>query len=285
MNNAKALALIEDEYGGVEEFAAAVLTHPQKNLILDETESIIRRAEVLGLPTIALSRMLSNPAFKASLRTAIVNSNFGFFDEEKHIQEIVKVATNHERTVMSPKGTIGHVDQAPGDVIAAGRYLNDLRGTTVDPKGGPGGGSTISIQILNANNEAVQAVADVQVSAEATAPHHTPRRAGALPPPGVLERGSRAAPGSAVTPRAEGTGVAGGSAALSSPQSPPEALEGIVKGASPYPSDEVSRIASETQERAMSRNNSEEAISARRQRWKELPDRKPPTPPEDDDGF
>ena len=202
MNEAKALAVIENEYGSLEEFAYSVLTHESKERILDETNSILDRADALGLSPVVLSRILASPAFKSTLRTAIVNHNFGFFDEEEHIKQVVKVATGEERKVMSPKGSIGMVDQAPGDVIAAGRYLNDLRGTSVEQKGG-GGAHSISIQILNANQTQGPDTAP-GLTIETEPAIHKPRTAGALPPRGVLERGSRAVPNQATTSGAAG---------------------------------------------------------------------------------
>lgn len=273
MNATKALAAIEEEFGGVEEFAYAILTHPKKNLVLDETESITTRAEAVGMPILLFSRIMSTPAFKAALRTAIVNSNFGFFDEEKHIQEIVKVATGEERKVMSPKGTIGLVDQAPGDIIAAGRYLNDLRGTTVDPKGGGAGGSTISIQILNANQETVEAATRLTIEQDTEV--HQPRRAGALPPRGVLERGSRSVPNPAPTPGVEGPTGDGAGAASPTAQSQAQGAEGLLSSPNHSSDTEAHRLAAETKERAMTRTR--QAVSDRRKAWDELPNRPAPT--------
>lgn len=274
MNATKALATIEEEFGGVEEFAYAVLTHPDKGRILDETESITARAETLGMPVVLFSRIMSTPAFKAALRTAIVNSNFGFFDEERHIREIVKVATGEERKVMSPKGEIGFVDQAPGDIIAAGRYLNDLRGTSVDPKGGAGGGNTISIQILNANQETADAA--VGLTIESASEVHTPRRAGSLPPRGVLERGSRSVPHATAAAGAEGALGDGAGAASAAPQSQAQSPEGLL----PQPDDagnpEENRLAAETKERALTRTR--QLASERRQAWDDFPNRKTTVP-------
>ena len=114
---------------------------------------------------------------------------------------------------MSPKGTFGEVDQAPADIIAAGKYLNELRGTPVESKGGAGGGAGITINIHNANNESPERVevTDVSFAVQDAPDVHRPARAGQLPPPGVLGRGSPAAPRAATQ---LGSGGDGGLGAL-----------------------------------------------------------------------
>lgn len=271
MNETKALAVIETEYGSLEEFAYAVLSQPHMRPALDETESILTRAEASGLPVNVFGRIINSAAFRSILRTTIVNRSFGFHDEERHIKEIVSVAVGEDRKVMSPRGEIGLVDQAPGDVIAAGRYLNELRGTSVEQKGG--GGGNISIQILNANGEQLEATTSVAV--ETPAGGHTPRGAGALPPPGVLQRGSRALPGSQ-------SAAAPTDSAVPSRQHPEQPaaqsadalLSGAAAGSSPRAADQEGSIHSETQRRAMSQV--EQGMSERRRLWEELPNRPAP---------
>lgn len=273
MNETKALAVVDEEFGSLEEFAYRLLTDPSMKRALDETESLSLRAEAVGLPVHVLARVLNSPAFKASLRTAIVNSSFGYFDEVAHIKHVVEVATNKERKVMSPKGEIGFVDQAPGDVIAAGKYLNELRGTSVEQKGGVGGGS-INIQILNANGEAGPSVG---VAVEHAPEVHTPQRAGALPPPGVLERGSRAVPRAAAASGADGLGLPAGPGERPAAAGAGAGLPGAAEAARQPAHRDDDSLAAETQRRALSRQASQ--VDERRRAWAELPDRKVPEPP------
>lgn len=289
MNDTKALAVIEQEYGSLEDFAMTLLADTDKaQVALDETESIILRADACGLPVRVFSRVVNSPMFRTALRTAIVNSEFGFFDEQKHIKEITKIATGHERKVMSPKGSIGMVDQAPGDVIAAGRYLNDLRGTSVDQKG-PVGGNSINIQIVNAQVESdpTDTATAGRGTIEVQAAVHQPQRAGALPPPGVLARGQKSVPGTSGA-----TWDAPGSSDEERRANPGiEVEKGALAGESPSQSQargvERDPFGSEISEQATRRFDQQ--VEERRKLWQELPDRLisgPPGPrPEEPDSY
>lgn len=213
MNTATALTVIEREFGSVEEFAYRLLSDDELKLALDESQPLTKRAELVGLPLGVFARVISSPAFRTILRADLVNAAYGLQAEAKHISEVSQIAQGKKRLVMSPKGTFGEVDQAPADIIAAGKYLNELRGTPVESKGGAGGGAGITINIHNANNESPERVevTDVSFAVQDAPDVHRPARAGQLPPPGVLGRGSPAAPRAATQ---LGSGGDGGLGAL-----------------------------------------------------------------------
>lgn len=277
MNDSKALAVLEQAYGGIDDFAYAVLTDPNMKVALDETQSLVMRAEAVGLPLKVFSRVLNTPAFKAALRTSLVNAEFGFYDEQRHVQEIVKVATGQQRTVMSPRGNIGLVDPGPSDIIAAGRYLNDLRGTTVDGKG-LNGGASVNIQIVNANAATTVGAAPGDagregeaVTVDAAAVAYAPKRAGGLPPRGVRERGSAATPAQATTPLLGGSG--------SRPQRHGDDGLAALTGFGEAP---ARGVAEQLEADALSRVRSPVAVGVddRRRAWDELPNRRAPAAPE-----
>lgn len=268
MNATKAMAVVEQEFGSLDDFAYSVLTDEGMKVALDESKSLILRAEAVGLPLRVFSRILNSPAFKAALRTSIVNTEFGFYDEQRHVQEIVKVAKGEERKVMSPKGIVGLVDPNPSDIIAAGRYLNDLRGTTVDGKTGPGGAS-VNIQIVNANSGESEGPT---ITVEANPAVHQPQRAGGLPPRGVRERGSASSP-SPVPPPLLGDGSGG------SQRSSFDDLANLTG----FGKKESRDLTDQLEADALSRVHSPIAVGVddRRKVWGELPDRpKPSAPPE-----
>lgn len=212
MNTATALTVIEREYGSVEEFAYRLLSDPELKVALDDAQPMTRRAEIAQLPLGVFARVIASPAFRTILRADLVNQAYGLEAEAQHIQQMSKIARGEKRLVMNAKGNYGEVDQAPTDVIAAGRYLNELRGTPVESKGTALGGG-ITINIHNANNEQPERVevTDVSFAVQDAPDIHRPARAGQLPPSGVLGRGSPAAPRAATE---LGTGSDGGLGAI-----------------------------------------------------------------------
>jgi len=189
MSSTEALALIETQYGSLEDFAYLVLTDEAKRDVLNESIPLVRRADLAGMPMVAFVKLMQHPDFKALLRTTLVNRHFDILAETRHLEAVAGVAQNTKRLVMSSKGTMGMVDQAPSDVIAAGKYLNELRGTPVEQKGVANLGG-VQINIYNATRE----VQDVPITIDATASVHRPQAAGDLPPAGVLGRGAPSAP-------------------------------------------------------------------------------------------
>jgi len=195
MNTATALTVIEREYGSVEEFAYRLLSDPELRVALDDAQPMTKRAEIAQLPLGVFARVIASPAFRTILRADLVNQAYGLEAEAQHVRQMSKIAQGEKRLVMNAKGNYGEVDQAPTDVIAAGRYLNELRGTPVESKSAALGGG-ITINIHNANNEAPEQVevTDVSFSVQDAPNIHRPARAGQLPPSGVLGRGTSAAP-------------------------------------------------------------------------------------------
>lgn len=200
-----ALATVEEQHGSVEELAYLVLS--EKREVLDDSIPLPARAAKVGLSAVVLARVLASPEFKLILRADMVNSHFGPEREEEHVQHMAGVATGKDRRVMNSKGQIGYVDQAPADVIAAGKYLNELRGTPVERQQPIGQGLVVNFyQLDGADRGRTGAgyesdLADRTIEAEPVG--YRPRRAGDLPPPGVLSRAS----GSALLPAADESNV------------------------------------------------------------------------------
>lgn len=185
MNSRNALAIVEQEYGSLDELAYVILD--QKQEALDESLSLTERAAAVNLPLTVFARVLSSPIFRAMVRADMVNNVYDFTAEEHHIRHMSKVAAGDSRKVVTAKGDIAFVDQAPTDVIAAGRYLNEMRGTPVETRTAAAGGITINIQQVRPEEDRAE-VLDAQVVV------HQPRHAGELP--------SSAVPGGSATPDA-----------------------------------------------------------------------------------
>lgn len=193
MNTSNALALIENQYGGVEDFAYHLLGDEERRKALDDSLPLVRRAEIAGLPLPVFARIITSTQFRTVLRSDIVNRAFDLMGEAEHIQQVAGIARGKKRTVVSNKGNLVEVDQAPTDIIAAGKYLNELRGTPIDARAPSVGGITVNIHNVNGPSEVQHAEITVDVAPAV----HQPRRAGDLPPPGVLGRRREAVPDAA----------------------------------------------------------------------------------------
>jgi len=181
MNERTALAVIDKEHGSLEDFAIFILA--EKTAALDEDIPLPKRAEMVGLPIPVFARILASPQFRALLRTDIVNSAFGIQNEQKHIESVVKVARGDVRTVMSASGKIGEVDPAPGDLIAAGKYLNELRGTPIEKSQ-----QQAPSLVINIGSPATLKEGDDPRTIQVDVESYQPQRAGGLPPSGVRDR-------------------------------------------------------------------------------------------------
>lgn len=179
MNTSNAIAIVEQKYGSIEELGYLILE--EKRDALDESLSLPVRAEAVGLPVTVFARVLASPAFRSMLRADLVNTRFGFTEEEKHITHMVGVAQGEERRVMNSKGDIGYVDQAPGDVINAGKYLNEMRGTPIEEKTSTGRSIIVNFHMASGGD-------DVPRTIDVTPNVYQPSRAGELPPAAVLSR-------------------------------------------------------------------------------------------------
>lgn len=203
MSTRSTLSVIEQQYGSLEELAYHVLEEKQE--ALDETLPLAQRADAVGLPMLVFARVLADPMFRQMLRADLVNKAYTLAEEEAHIKHMVKVAVNEPRTVVTNKGNLAEIDQLPVDVISAGRYLNELRGTPVEGKKD----SAFKGVVVNFENVTVTVGADEPTEAitiEAAA--HVPRRAGDLPPEAVPARRPEAVPLPA-KPRPTDDGVLG----------------------------------------------------------------------------
>lgn len=210
MNTATALTVIEREYGSVEEFAYRLLSDPELKPALDDSEPMTRRAELAQVPLGVFARVIASPAFRTILRADLVNRAYGLEAEARHVEQMSQIAQGKRRLVMNAKGNFGEVDQAPTDIIAAGKYLNELRGTPVESKGAAiGGGITINFHNANGAEPERVEVTDVSFAVQDAPDVHRPARAGQLPPSGVLGRGTSAAPRAATELGASGDGGLG----------------------------------------------------------------------------
>ena len=185
MNERAALAIIDRDHGSLEDFVIAILG--DKRDALDETLPLAKRADIAGLPLPVFARVISSPQFRALLRVDLVNMAFGIRNEQKHIEKVASVACGDLRLTMSPSGKLAEVDQSPTDVIAAGKYLNELRGTPIEKTT-----QSAPSVIINIGRVEEQDASTPTITVEAGDVPYRPQRAGGLPPPGV--RGVAQAP-------------------------------------------------------------------------------------------
>lgn len=191
MNERTALAVIDRDYGSIEDFAIALLG--EKRDALDESLPLARRAEVADVPVTVFARIISSPQFRALLRVDLVNSVYGIEDEREHIMHVGRVARGSMKTVATASGKIAKVDQSPGDVIAAGRYLNELRGTPIEKTQQQAPSIVINIGGAEPGDDRDDApTIDVDVEP------YRPQRAGGLPPRAARARFGTAARGNAI---------------------------------------------------------------------------------------
>jgi hypothetical protein len=176
MNERTALAVIDRDYGSLEDFVISLLG--DKREALNEALPLPKRAEIVGLPLPIFARVISSPQFRALLRVDLVNTAFGIESELQHVHKIAGVARGEPRLTMSPSGKIGHVDQAPTDIIAAGKYLNELRGTPIEKAT-----QSAPSVVINIGRPDSDEAASITIDAEVVP--HQPQRAGGLPPSGV----------------------------------------------------------------------------------------------------
>lgn len=187
MNERAALAVVERDFGSMEDFVIDLLSAKQDALSPDIP--MVKRAEIAGLPLPVFARIVSSSHFRQLLRVDLVNQLYDMQAESKHVETIVGVARGKSKKVMSASGAIGEVDQSPTDVIAAGKYLNELRGTPVEKTQSQS--PSIVINIGKADPRTDQNETTINVDVES----YRPQRAGQLPPSGVRERSGETIPG------------------------------------------------------------------------------------------
>ena len=188
MNERNALAVIERQYGTIDDFFIQVIeTAPE---CLDESLPLAQRAQAAMLPTHVFSRVINSAQFRALIRTELVNQAYGLAGEREHFETVARVARGKRRLVTTARGDLVEVDQNPLDVIAAGRYLNEARGTPVEQRQAATGGIYINIGSPDAEVEVKQGeeVLSVRVDSDSQPRPHQPRSAGDLPPPGAQAR-------------------------------------------------------------------------------------------------
>ena len=200
MNERTALAAVEQHFGSLDEFFVQMLEqHPE---CLDESLPLHQRANIINLPPAVFSRILSLPQFRAMIRAELVNKAYGIQHEATHFEQMSRVARNEKRLVATAKGDLVRIDQLPGDMIAAGKYLNEARGTPVEPRAVGFGGITINIGSPEVDTSVRLELGEETLDVQARP--HQPKRAGDLPPPGAQARsGSAARALSSVVPGAD----------------------------------------------------------------------------------
>lgn len=120
---------------------------------------------------------------EALLRVDLVNSVYGIEDEREHIMHVGRVARGSMKTVATASGNIAEVDQNPTDVIAAGKYLNELRGTPIEKAQQQA--PSIVINIGGAESGVDR---DDTPTVDVDVESYRPQRAGGLPPRAARER-------------------------------------------------------------------------------------------------
>jgi hypothetical protein len=188
VNERTALAIIDRDHGSLEDFVISLLG--EKRAALDENLPLVQRAEMVGLPLPVFARVLASPQFRALLRVDLVNLAFTLGGELEHIQRVSGIARGERKRVMSASGAFGDVDQAPADIIAAGKYLNELRGTPIEK----GATNAPSVVINIGRPDAVGGVS-AEVTIDADVVPYRPQRAGGLPPSGARIGSMAAVPG------------------------------------------------------------------------------------------
>ncbi len=184
MNERTAIATVEKTHGSLDDFVLHMLEKCPK--ALDENLSIGKRAASVNLPTGIFSRILASPQFRQMMRTDMVNRAYNLDAERTHVHAVVKVAKGDFRVVATARGEVVEVDQNPADVMAAGKYLNEARGTPMESRGSGGGG--VIINIGNPGQPVTMEVRDDGRTLESAPQSHQRARAGGLPPAGVLGR-------------------------------------------------------------------------------------------------
>lgn len=159
----------------MEDFAIALLG--ERKAALDESLPLAKRAEIAEVPVTVFARIISSPQFRALIRIDLVNSVYGIESEREHIMHVGRVARGGQKTVATASGNIAEVDQNPGDVIAAGKYLNELRGTPIEKAQSQSPSIVINIGGADAGVE-IDGTPTVELDAES----YRPQRAGELPP-------------------------------------------------------------------------------------------------------
>lgn len=189
MNESRAIAAVEETYSSLEDFTLYVLSECPE--VLEDDLPIAKIADLVNLdPGVAHFVLTRSTRFRMMVRSDLVNREFTLGAESRHIKEVVGIAKNDGVMRMTAKGDIVSVDHQPADIMAAGKYLNDYRGTSLQQEKsritlgvqvnfigiGDEDGPTIDVQAVESDTERQEL------------PHHRPARAGDLPPPDARQR-------------------------------------------------------------------------------------------------
>lgn len=203
MNERAAIAIVEQKYGTLEEFAVFCLTEAPK--VLDAGVSPAEKAKLVDLDMATLDFLATkSPKFRVLMRSALANGLFGLAQEAEHVKQVIRIATNQGRTVVTNKGDIVTVDNQEKAVIDAGRYLNEYRGTPLDSSQKA---TSIGVNVVFGVNPGPQSGQEADYAAQGALPGreadhpsrtitiaghqvrpHSPLRPGSLPPEGSRAR-------------------------------------------------------------------------------------------------
>ena len=205
MNESRAITAVEEAYGSLEDLVYFILSeHPE---VLEDNLPLAKTAALLNLdPNIAHFLLSRSGRFRMLVRADLVNREFSMMAESAHIHEVVKVATNQGAERMTAKGDIVSIDHMPSDIMAAGKYLNDYRGTSLQQEKSR---VSLGVQVnfIGVGDDGAPIVDVEAVESDAPReelPRHRPARAGDLPPPDARQRYALADGRSSKPPRRTG---------------------------------------------------------------------------------
>lgn len=168
MREDKALALVEQQFGSLEEFGWQLITeHPE---VLDDDYDLIALSQKLGVDAGPLGRILRGSAFRSLMTRLVVANEFTIRDEMEHVKTIKADALNPKRNTDTR--------------IKARQHLAVLEGKPLNNSQTGNSGMVLQINFAQPASppqvEGDERTIDVEV--------HRPARAGDLPPAGARRR-------------------------------------------------------------------------------------------------
>ena len=169
MREDKALALVEQKWGSLEEFGWDLLTECPE--VLDDDYDLLAVGQKLGIDAAPLGRILRGTAFRSMMTRLAVAREYSFNDEIAHVRTIRADAVNEKKNTDTR--------------IKARQHLAVLEGKPLQTSTG-GGNQGLVLQINFGTAGAQPAVAGDERTIDVEV--HKPARAGDLPPEGARRR-------------------------------------------------------------------------------------------------
>lgn len=170
MREDKAIALVEDKWGSLEEFGWDLLTECPE--ILAGDYDLMTVSQRLGVEPGPLGRILRGSAFRSLMTRLVVANEYTIQDEIAHVKTIKLDATSAKKNTDTR--------------IKARQHLAVLEGKPLQASGG--GNQGMVLQINFGMPPAQPSVAGDERTIDVEV--HRPARAGDLPPPGARRRRS-----------------------------------------------------------------------------------------------